>query len=319
MVPGTFASSDGPQGVGMPGDFMNALRISGLLATAGLALLGCVTRPTPPPEWTAWQAKRLESVGGTNGWTTLVGLHWLAEGPNSAGTAATNQIAFDTPHLPPAFGTFIREGLRVKFLAAPGADVRVSGQSVTALELITDAEEKPTRLESGTASVVVIQRGDRLGLRVRDSRSPARRAFRGLKRFPYDPAWRLTGRFEPFSEPRTLRVPNVVGLTEEFASPGALVFVVAGQTHRLDVALERGETDYFVMFHDRTAGDTTYGAGRFLYVQPPGPDGTVTIDFNLAYTPPCGFTRFATCPLPPRQNRLPVAIPAGELKPANHP
>lgn len=303
----------------MAAAFMNAFRFSGLLATVGLVLLGCVSRPAPPPEWMAWKARRLESVGGTNGWTTLVGLHWLAEGTNTAGTAGTNQIVFDTPNLPAAFGTFVRAGLRVKFLAAPGADIRVAGNPVNTLELVTDAEEKPTRLESGPASVVVIQRGDRLGLRVRDSRAPARRAFRGLEGFPYDPAWRLAGRFEPFAEPRTLRVPNVVGLTEEFASPGALVFRVAGETHRLDVALERGETDYFVMFHDRTAGDLTYGAGRFLYVKPPGPDGTVTFDFNLAYTPPCGFTRFATCPLPPRQNRLPFAIPAGERKPADHP
>jgi uncharacterized protein (DUF1684 family) len=303
----------------MASAFMSALRFSGLLTAAGLALLGCASRPAPPPDWAIWKAKRLESVGGTNGWTTLVGLHWLAEGTNAAGTAATNQIVFDAPYLPAALGTFVRAGLRAKFVAAPAADVRVAGKPVHELELVTDAEEKPTRLESGTASVIVIQRADRLGLRVRDTRAPARRAFRGLQSFPYDPSWRISGRFEPFAEPRTLRVPNVVGLTEEFASPGALVFEVAGQTHRLDVAVERGQTDYFVMFRDRTAGETTYGAGRFLHVKPPGPDATVTIDFNLAYTPPCGFTRFATCPLPPRQNRLPFAIRAGELKPAAHP
>ncbi len=303
----------------MAAAFMNALRFSGLLMALGLALLGCASRPKPPSDWAVWKAKRLESVGGTNGWTTLVGLHWLTEGTNTTGTAATNQIVFGTPNLPAAFGTFVRTGLQAKFVAAPGVDIRVAGRSVRELELVTDAEEKPTRLEFGAASVIVIQRADRLGLRVRDTRAPARRAFHGLRSFPYDPAWRLTGRFEPFAEPRTLRVPNVVGLTEEFASPGALVFEVAGQTHRFDVAVERGETDYFVMFHDRTAGDSTYGAGRFLYVKPPGPDGAVTIDFNLAYTPPCGFTRFATCPLPPRQNRLPFAIRAGELKPAAHP
>ncbi len=298
---------------------MNAFRIAWPLVALGVGLLGCVTRPVPPPEWAAWKARRLESVGGTNGWTTLVGLHWLEEGTNTAGTSPTNSIVFDTPHLPAAFGTFVRTGLRVKFVSAPGAAVRVAGRPVGELELVTDAEEEPTRLEVGSASVIAIRRADRLGLRMRDSRAPARQAFHGLRCYPYDPAWRLTGRFEAFPGIRTLRVPNVVGLTEEFASPGALVFEVAGRTHRLDVALERGETDFFIMFHDRTAGDTTYGAGRFLYVKPPGPDGTVTIDFNLAYTPPCGFTKFATCPLPPRQNRLPFAIPAGELRPAGHP
>lgn len=298
---------------------MNASRISALLTTVALGLWGCASRPTPPSEWSEWKTRRLESVGGTNGWTTLVGLHWLAEGTNFAGTAATNHLVLDTPSLPPALGTFVRSGDRVRFAAAPGAKLHAAGQPVRDLELVTDAEDKPTRLETGTASVVVIRRGDRLGLRVRDSRAPARRAFRGLQSFPYDPAWRLAGRFEPFAEPRTLRVPNVVGLTEEFPSPGALVFAAAGKTHRLDVALERGEAAFFVMFQDRTAANTTYGAGRFLYVKPPGPDGLVTIDFNLAYTPPCGFTRFATCPLPPRQNRLPFAIRAGELKPAGHP
>jgi uncharacterized protein (DUF1684 family) len=283
---------------------------------AVLAIIaGCSFSSRAPSDWVAWQARRNESIGGTNGWTTLVGLHWLKEGENSAGTNPTNQVVMQSASVPAFLGVFTRNGASVVFTAAESAEVRVGGEKVGRIELNTDASSKPTKLEIGAASIVAIQRADRVGLRVRDSDSETRRKFRGLRWFPYDPTWRLDGRFVPFPAERRLRVPDVTGATQEFTSPGAIVFSKLGSEYRLDVIEEEGNPEFFVLFGDKTAGDSTYAAGRFLDVAKPDSTGRVVIDFNRAFTPPCGFTDFATCPRPPQQNWLSLAIRAGELKP----
>jgi len=219
---------------------------------------------------------------------------------------------------PANVGAFVRRGRAVRFEATPGVVATIDGQLVQSAELKSDTNAEPTKIFIDGLSFVLIERGERLGLRVRDPEAPARVQFAGLKCFPYDPAWRIEGRFEPSPFQRMLRVPDVTGGTQEFPSPGTLVFNHAGSEHRLDVAEEPGEEDYFVIFHDETAGKTTYPSGRFLYVARPDPKGRVVIDFNRAYTPPCGFTAFATCPLPPRQNWLPFPVGAGELTPEGH-
>lgn len=283
-----------------------------------LVVAGCATQPPAPADWGDWQARRNESVGGTNGWTTLIGLHWLQDGNNSAGSAGTNQIVLQSDRVPAFIGTFTRNANSVNFTAAPITDVRVQGEKVSRIELKTDDQPDPTKLQIGVVSIVAIQRGDRLGLRVRDPEAAARREFKGLQWFPYNPTWRLKGRFVPFAVPKKLRVPDVTGATQEFVSPGVITFSAQGSEHRLTVAEEPGEADYFVMFHDETSGVSTYPAGRFLEVSKPDAAGQVTIDFNRAYTPPCGFTAFATCPIPPPQNWLKLAVKAGELKPSGH-
>ena len=232
-----------------------------------------------------------------------------------AGSAPTNQAVVRSDSVPPCFGVFSRHGLNVTFSAAEGVDVRVMGEKISTLELQTDTNEQPTKLWIGPVSIVVIQRGDRLGLRIRDPNSPTRRDFKGLRWFPYDPSWCLPAYFAPFAHPQTLRVPDVTGAVQEFASPGAVVFEAQGREYRLEVADEPGESEYFLLFRDATTGHSTYAAGRFLYVPKPDASGRLTIDFNRAFTPPCGFTHFATCPLPPRQNTLALAIQAGELSP----
>ena len=287
----------------------------GLVLVALAMLAGCATQAPAPADWQAWQARRTESIGGTNGWTTLVGLDWLREGDNSAGSDPTNRAVLHSASVPAHVGVFTRQGTTVTFTPAEGVDVRVEGQPIGQLELQTDASQHPTKLQIGPVSVVAIQRGDRLGLRVRDPNAAARREFKGLRWFPYDPAWRLTGHFVPFAQSQTLRVPDVTGNTQEFACPGAIGFTVHGTEYRLDVADEPGEDDYFILFRDQTTGHSTYAAGRFLYVAKPDAAGKVLIDFNRAFTPPCGFTHFATCPLPPRQNTLALAVRAGERKP----
>ena len=271
-----------------------------------------------PDDWLAWQAKRRESVAGTNGWTTLIMRHWLAEGRNPVGSDPTNHAILPRGRAAASVGTFVRNGRTVRFEATPGVLATINGQPVQSAELKSDTNAEPTKLFIGGLSFVLIERGERLGLRVRDPEAPARAQFQGLKCFPYDPAWRVEGRFEPSPFLRMLRVQDIIGGTQEYPLPGTLVFNHGGSEHRLDVAVEPDEEDYFVIFHDETAGQSTYPSGRFLYVAKPDASGKVVIDFNRAYTPPCGFTAFATCPLPPRQNWLPFAVPAGELAPAGH-
>ncbi|HRI15913.1 MAG TPA: DUF1684 domain-containing protein [Verrucomicrobiota bacterium] len=298
-------------------------RVSGFL----FAFVACLSamaelaarQTSPPKDWIEWQAKRRESVAGTNGWTTLVGRHWLREGMNFAGADPTNQAVLPAGRSPTSLGRFVRAGRSVRFEAAPGVEATINGKPVQTADLESDRDGNPTGDYVGPLSFVIIERGDRVGLRVRDPEAPARVHFSGLKYFPFDASWRLTGRFESFSRPRTMRVSDVTGGIQEYPSPGAVVFQRDGAEYRLDVAVEPDEDDYFVIFRDRTAGESTYESGRFLYVSRPGANGEVTIDFNRAYTPPCGFTAFATCPLPPSQNWLPFAIRAGELKPETHP
>jgi len=191
----------------------------------------------------------------------------------------------------------------------------VDGRQVQWADLQSDTNATPTKLFIGALSFVIIERGERIGLRVRDPEASSRLQFRGIDCFPYNPAWRVEGRFEPFAAPRTLRVQDVIGGTQEFPSPGTIIFHRGKMEHHLDVVEEPGEDEYFVIFRDLTAGKTTYAAGRFLYVARPDATGRVVVDFNRSYTPPCGFTPFSTCPLPPRQNWLPFSIRAGERAP----
>lgn len=302
---------------------LTGLCLDKLIITLALAIVCVGCGSTSPPSnkvagedalagWRTWQAKRVQSVAGTNGWTTLVGLHWLREGTNTAGSAPENDIMLPKERAGARVGSFVRNGRQVRFVAAPGVELTVKGEKVREVAMDSDEHEVPTKLRLGQLAVVVIERGERMGLRVRDPESAARREFRGLKYFPYDPAWRIEGRFVPYPQKDELRVTDVTGGSQVMPSPGEVVFQVKGSEHRLAVAEERGEKDYFVMFRDATAGTGTYPTGRFLYVEPPDAEGRVTIDFNRAYNPPCAFTPHATCPLPPAQNRLDFPIRAGE-------
>ncbi len=287
-----------------------------------LALAGCRTPPSSAPsEWHAWHAKRLRSVAGTHGWTTVVGLHWLAEGSNPTGTAPGLPVPLPAGRGPEHVGDFVRTGQQVHFEARPGVTVTLSNQPVTSVVLQSDEDghATPSPLRVGDLTLTLLKRGARLGIRVRDPESSARRHFKGLARYRYDPRWRLPARYVAFPEPRQLKVPDVTGNIQSLASPGQLVFSVAGSEHRLDVVEEPGEEEFFILFRDATSGRGTYGAGRYLYAPRPDARGAVLLDFNHAYTPPCGFTAFATCPMPPPQNRLPFPIRAGERAPAGHP
>lgn len=299
-------------------------RLAASAAVLALALAtgvptGAVPASTAPADdWQkqlgTWRSERFERLTAPEGWLTLVGLFWLQEGSNRLGSSRANEMV--VPGAPPLLGTIERSGAKATFVAAPGVRVSVRGSETPAVraEMASDATGRPTVLESGMLSWFLIERGGRLALRVRDREAATRREFAGLDYFPAGPEWRIAARLEPAAPGETLAVPNVVGTMEPTPTAGRLVFTLGGEEQRLATILEAGSDELFVVFGDATNGKETYGGGRFLYVAKPGADGRTTIDFNRAYNPPCAFTPFATCPLPPKGNRLPVRVEAGEKK-----
>lgn len=258
-----------------------------------------------------WRAERVASLKGPDGWLNLAGLHWLKEGANSFGAAAGNDFVAPEASAPPKLGDFLVEDGAVTFRAAPGAEVLHGETSVTEMLLADDREKEATLLTSGSLSWTVIRRMDRLGVRLRDYDHSAVTDFTGIESYPADSRWRIEARFEPYPEPRTIRVPTVVeGLGWEPTVPGTLEFKAKGKS--LSLEAYRSDDGFMIVFADATTGDSTYPAGRYLAADLPGSDGTTILDFNKAYNPPCVFTEFATCPLATPRNRLPVAVHAGE-------
>lgn len=277
------------------------------------ATLACNRTDTPRPaaaadgydrQITAWRANRLRNLTSDNGWLTLVGLLWLSDGTHDV----------DLPAKPPVKVHTTLAGGKVTIDSLPG--MTVDGKPVASpLELHNDADPNgPTVVALGTLRFHVIKRNDRYAFRVKDRASDARTHFAGLDYFPTDPRWRVEARWVAYNPPHKIPITNVLGMTSDEVAPGRLVFNVDGKEYGIEPILEEGEKDLFIIFRDATAGKETYGAARYLYATPPGPDGKVIVDFNKAYNPPCAFTPYATCPLPPAQNRLPFRIEAGEKK-----
>jgi uncharacterized protein (DUF1684 family) len=251
----------------------------------------------------AWRAARDARLRDPDGWLTLVGLHWLEPGENTFGSAPDNDLVLRGTDVPARIGTLVLGDGRVVLRRDGKPD----------LPMAVDLTGEPTTLDAGTLRMYVIQRGDRFGLRVRDHASPALAAFDGMDHFPIDAGWRLEGRVEPSSPGTTLEIMDVIGVVTHEPSPGVVTFERDGREWRLHAL--PGDEDagsLWLVFADATNGRSTYGGGRFVYTEPVQPDGRVVVDFNLAYNPPCVFTPYATCPLPPAVNRLPLAIEAGE-------
>jgi uncharacterized protein (DUF1684 family) len=250
-----------------------------------------------------WRAERRARLTSDSSWLTLVGLHWLQPGTNDVTIAGT-------PPLTVRF-TLANRVVTVE----PDPRLTIEGKPVTApTPLVDDTSDKgPTIVKAGTRSMQAIKRNDKFAIRAKDTQSEARRNFKGLDYFPPNESDRVEARFEPYNPPKKIPITNVLGMTSDETSPGALVFTLDGTEYRLDPILEQGEKDLFIIFKDATAGHETYGAARYLYASPPV-NGKTIVDFNHAYNPPCAFTPYATCPLPPPQNRLPIRIEAGEKK-----
>lgn len=280
-----------------------------LLATTMIA----APAPAFPPadleaQTRAWHEKRLRGLTSEDGWLTLVGLQWLEEGDQP--------LELPAPAPSPS-GTLTRRGDQVLFRPAPGVAATLEGRPFASGTIRSDAGGKPDVLQVGRLRFHAIQRDGRVGIRMKDPEAEARRKFHGIQRFQVSAAYRVEARFEPATTPRKLPVPTVLGTVEEMEAPGTAVFQLQGKELRLTPVAEPGEESLFFIFADETNRTDTYGAGRFLYADLPR-DGKVVLDFNRAYNPPCAFSRFATCPLPPKENRLPLRVEAGEKRAGDH-
>lgn len=266
----------------------------------------------------AWQERRLRSLQSDTGWLTVTGLFWLHEGRNTFGTDPKSDLVLPPGSAPDHAGVFEHRGGTTTVRAARGVTLRIDGKPVRQARLTPDTKGKPEIVELGRLRLFVIERSGRFAIRMRDLDSELRKSFHGIDRYAIDPAWRVQARFEPYEPPRHIPIASVIGTVDSMLCPGALVFAAAGREHRLEPVLESpDDTSLFIIFSDETSGQETYPAGRFLYADPPR-DGQTTLDFNKAYNPPCAFTPFATCPLPPPQNTLAVAVRAGEKTYGEH-
>jgi uncharacterized protein len=255
---------------------------------------------------------RLEELTAPNGWLAVRGLFWLHDGANAAGSDPANEIRLPA-RAPKHLGVFTLKDRAVSFSADPAAVVTSAGKPVSSLTLDQQGGEQSAIVADGV-SLFVIRRGDKVGLRMLDPESPQRKGFAGLKFFPLTPAYHLQATFTPYDKPKEVQVPNVLGQLVPMESPGYVEFKIKGQPYRLEPVYETSKhEDLFFIFKDLTSKTETYEAGRFLHTPLPQ-NGTVDLDFNRAYNPPCAFTEFATCPLPVKENQLSIRIPAGELR-----
>jgi uncharacterized protein len=296
---------------------MVTVTVRGGVLAAALALgagLGWAAEAAYEAEQREWRERREQRLRSDDGWLTVAGLYWLEEGANRLGTATDGEVVLPAGSAPERVGVLQKRADAVTLSLEEGVEATVGGQPVAGeLEMRPDTSGEPTVLELGTRlRMHVIEREGRLGVRLKDLESEMRKGFEGLSWFPVAGQWRVEARWEPYDPPKTVKIPNVIGYVSDMKSPGAAVFTVGGEEMRLEPVLEgEGATDLFFIFADATNGAGTYPAGRFLYTALPE-EGRLVLDFNRAYNPPCAFTPFATCPLPPRQNRLAVRIEAGE-------
>ena len=300
------------------------MKMLGAVLATVLATVACQPEQAPAPsaqdaldeaayqmQQQAWRAGRLADLTKPDGWASLVGFHWLDAGTHRVGSGVDNGI--HTSMGPEHLGLFTVRGKQVGFV--PDAIVMVDGEpQIGAATLRIDSDAAgPSKLvfDGGKGLATVIERGGRLALRVKHADAESRLQFTGLEYWPGGRDWQVAARFVPHAAGKTLPIANIIGTTDEVPNPGAVEFERGGKTYRLE-ALDQGEGTLFLVFADRTNGRGSYGAGRFIDAPKPDAQGRVLIDFNQSYNPPCAFTAFATCPLPPPENRLDLAVEAGE-------
>lgn len=298
---------------------MKGLLIASLVSAA-MVLGASDTVPSASAAYRAeveqWRSERIGRLRDPNGWLTLVGLHWLEPGWQTLGTHSDNAIELSAG--PPRLGRIGLIGGRIRFEPESDAGATVEHAAVVSdrqqkgFELTPDSAEQPSVVRMGSANFVVIERSGRFGLRVKDPQAPTRTGFTRIEQFSIDPAWRLEATFEPHPAGKTIDIASVINTVEPMPNPGAVVFKKDGKTFRLE-AVDEGDGQLFLIFADRTNGKLTYGPGRFLYADKPVNNRT-WVDFNRSYNPPCAFNAYSTCPLPPPENRMDLAVTAGEKK-----
>jgi len=256
-----------------------------------------------------WYAKRIEDLKSHDGWLNLAGLFWLRGGMNSFGSDESNDIVFPAGKIDPKAGYFLVKGQEVTLIPSPGSALKEG--------IVFHPDSTKAIIQShGSLEWFIIRRDDKLGIRLRDLESENVKNFEGIERYPVDYSWKLPAKFQPAAAGTKINITNVLGQTTAEDLTGTYTFEVNGQEYSL-AATGNGK-ELFIVFGDATNGKETYGAGRFIYVPRPDSAGNVFIDFNKSYNPPCAFNDFATCPLPPKSNVLPVRIPAGEKNYDHH-
>ncbi|MDX6081052.1 DUF1684 domain-containing protein [Xanthomonas campestris pv. incanae] len=289
----------------------------------GVGVLGCGREAPPAPapvaldktflaDNAAWREARLTELRAPDGWTSLVGLHWLSLKAHYIGRSADSGIRLAMG--PPKMGMVSSERDAVWFVPERGAALTVGGKPLTGkIRFQSDVDPQPTLIgfDDGKGVLSLIHRGDRYALRVKHADAPSRTGFAGLEYWPIDPSWRIQARYVPNNVGKTIPIVDIVGISSEQPNAGAIEFERDGKTYRLEAIGEPGRP-MFVVFADRTSGHGSYSAGRFLDLEAPDASGHVVVDFNRAVNPPCAFTPFATCPLPPPENRIDLAVSAGE-------
>jgi len=271
--------------------------------------------PTYAAELEAERSQRLARLTAEDGWLSLTGLYWLEPGENRFGSAEDGAVVLPDPSVPDIAGLLVvGPNSEVIALGEEGAGVEINGEPLTEAVLKTDGDGRPDIITAGRIQFYIIDRGGRLGARVKDPEAPTRRDFEGISYFPTDPSLAVEATFEPYEEAREVAIPTVLGTDTTMLAFGVLHFSIAGRDLTLEPYAESAEDEtLFLIFRDQTSGETSYGAGRFLSAEAPGDDGVTILDFNRAVNPPCAFTPYATCPLPPPQNILDVPIEAGEM------
>jgi len=265
-----------------------------------------------------WHKARIADLKTPNGWLNLEGLFWLHKGANSFGKKEGSDCKYDNAVFPAELGSFIYEGDSVLWMNAANNSIKVNGVLVNGTKPVKVfyKEEQAITMSWSHFTWTIIKREDKMGVRFRNLEAKTLTGFKGIERFTIDSSWRIKATMVAASQ-NLLMITNVLGQTTPTKTAGKLLFIINNKEYSLDV-IDEGGPKLFIVFADETSGKTTYGAGRFIEIARPDALGNTEIDFNIAYNPPCAFTAFATCPLPPSQNRLKIAIPAGEKNYGNH-
>ena len=264
-----------------------------------------------------WRSDEEADLKKETGWLTVAGLFWLKEGINTIGAGRDFDVRLTDNFKQKKFGEIDFKNGGATLKVESGVEALGDGNRIsTAIDLGSDEKGKPTQIRTGSQTFFLIRREERFGIRLKDSQSKARLAFKGTHWFPIDETYRVTARFEASPEAKELMVPNVLGGFFKMKSPGILKFTFKGKEHSLQ-PVDEGDGALFIIFRDASNLNETYSAGRFLYADKPV-NGEAVLDFNKAQNPPCAFTSFATCPLPPPQNNLDVEIKAGEKRYGDH-
>jgi uncharacterized protein (DUF1684 family) len=260
-------------------------------------------------EITKWHNKRVENLKKESGWLNIAGLFWLKPGENRFGSDLSNDIIFPK-NAPGKIGIIILKDSTTQLKVNNDVEVTVAGKKVNNIFLDNDLSGNPTIMANGSFKWFIIKRGNKYGIRFRDLNASLVKNFPGIETYEIDQSWKVEAKFNKFLHPQIIKIPSIIGTVEEDTVMGNLVFNKDGNTYTI-IPIVEGDS-YFIIFADETNGDETYGAGRFLYTSLPDSAGNVLLDFNKSYNPPCAFTKYATCPLPPKENYLHLKVTAGE-------